>query len=237
MSLETAMEIVGVRNAADPFPTNSKMPGPSFDLPASACRRGSELAAHPTSMCNQKNCYAKRGFFLFPNVREAQARRLAAISSPGWVEAFVTILRLRYPTVTYFRWHASGDLQSFDHLMNIMSVAAACPGIRFWLPTHEHALISQIKPEWVPTNLMIRLSADLISQPAPRSWPFTSTVHSVYGDPPPGSVECRSHDRDNSCGTCRACWNPRASSVSYPRTNSAGVAGTGIRPRQLRIFQ
>lgn len=240
MDLLTACAIVGV-NPDNPFPRNSKMPGPSFDLPASACKRGSELATNPGSMCHPKSCYAKRGFFTFKNVVEPSERRLAALMNPGWVEAFVTILRLKYATTTYFRWHASGDLQSAEHLRRIVEVAVRCPGVMFWLPTHEGAIVRQVVGDFaesMPHNLMIRISADLIGESARTDFPFTSSVHRDYGDPPKGASECRAHDRDNECGPCRACWSRKVTRVSYPRTRaSVGVSGTGKRSKQLRIFQ
>ena len=68
-------------------------------------------------------------------------RRLAALSNPAWVEAMVySISRSKVP---YFRWHDSGDIQDMKHLNKIVAVAKACPGVTFWLPTREKALISQ----------------------------------------------------------------------------------------------
>lgn len=245
MNLEQAMAAVGARNANDPFPTNSKMPGPSYDLPASACKRGTELASRPDAMCNPKNCYAKRGFFVMPNVQEAHNLHLASIDNEDWVDGFVYILETRYSDERWFRFHASGDIQHHRHLLNIMQVAVRRPQMRFWLPTHEPYIVHDVLANYVrPENLTIRISADAIGARPDYDLPWyanelpRSMVHHDYGDPPSGVYECRAHDRDNECGRCRACWSPNADVVSYTKTSAGGrINGTGRRSPQLRLFQ
>lgn len=240
------MELVGAANMAEPFPTNRKMPGPSYDLPASACLRGSHLASVRNSTCHEGTCYAKRGFFRMGNVRASSERHLRAVIDGrigDWLEAFVFILRERYRDEAHFRWHASGDLQSYGHLIDINAIAKACPWMSFWLPTHEPFLVREALRYMVQAdNLTIRISSDILGQPAEHTFGLPSSmVHYDYGDPPLVNgrkvVECRAHDRGNNCGTCRACWRRDVDVVSYPRTTPHGVTGTGRRSAQLRIFQ
>ena len=55
----------------------SKMPGPSYNLPAAACITGAKLAKIPGTVCY--GCYALKGRYRFTNVRLALARRLESL--------------------------------------------------------------------------------------------------------------------------------------------------------------
>lgn len=247
MNLTEAMAEVGAVNEAQPFGQNTKMPGPSYDLPAWECKRGTLLSSDRRSMCHKKRCYAKRGFFRWRHVKERSYAHLASLTNARWVEAFIFILRTVYRKERWFRWHAAGDLQSKQHLRNIIDVARGVPHIRFWLPTHEPFLVAEVLRErdyaTLPDNLTIRISADAINAlPNWDEWPLVirtlpaSMVHPTYGEPPviPGKLvfECRSHDRDNECGKCRVCWS-HADVVSYPETTTKGVTTQ----RRLPVIQ
>ena len=91
----------------------SKMPGPSYNLPATACRTGAKLAKVPGSVCS--GCYALKGFYRFSNVKAALARRLKSLNHPEWVEAMAVLIKGK----PHFRWHDSGDLQGPDHVKKI----------------------------------------------------------------------------------------------------------------------
>ena len=79
----------------------SKMPGPSFNLPAAACLTGAKLATVPGSTCS--GCYALKGRYRFPNVQAALQRRLAKLHDPRWIESMVTLIG----NDPVMRWHAS----------------------------------------------------------------------------------------------------------------------------------
>src|ERR1700674_2524692 len=115
----------------------SKMPGHGYALPAQRCRLGSLLQLIPKSVCHY--CYAMRGRYLFPVVQRAMEKRFASLSHPRWVEA-ITVLIQRSGD-RHFRWHDSGDVQSLEHLQNIIAVARNLPKVRFWLPTREYQTV------------------------------------------------------------------------------------------------
>ena len=52
----------------------NKMPGPAYNLPARACLTGQKLVKVPGSTCS--GCYALKGRYRFPNVKDAMQRRL-----------------------------------------------------------------------------------------------------------------------------------------------------------------
>ena len=90
-----------------------KMPCPSINLPATACKTGQIMARVPGTTCH--GCYAMKGRYRFPNVKEAMDRRLQALSDSRWVRAMVVLMKDR----KHFRWHDSGDIQSAWHLKRI----------------------------------------------------------------------------------------------------------------------
>ena len=181
----------------------SKMPGPAYNLPASACITGQKLAKVPGSVC--AGCYALKGRYRFNNVQAALQRRLQAIESPEWVEAMIILIKPQ----KYFRWHDSGDIQSLKHLENIFRVCRATPGTSHWLPTREAQFLKRLKVNQVPRNLIIRMSSHMIDQAPVNFWPWTSTVTSGDGR------SCPAPEQGNECKDCRACWDRTVPNVCY----------------------
>lgn len=184
----------------------SKMPWYSYSIPAQMCKIGAKLAKIPGTVCH--NCYALKGFYQMPNVKDVQRIRFASLSHPQWVEAMVFLLTDIKTKTPYFRWHDSGDLQSPEHLDLIIEVARRTPHIRHWLPTREHAIV-KARQDKIPPNLTIRLSAHHVDHDPPKTPLPTSTVVSSGGT-------CPAYTQGGKCGSCRACWDPSIPNVSYP---------------------
>ena len=180
----------------------NKMPGPSINLPAWNCITGLKLQAVKNSVC--AGCYAMKGRYRFPNVREAIDRRLAALTDPRWVDAMVTLVKGQ----PWFRWHDSGDIQSPDHLKNIFEVCNRTPETRHWMPTREVKFLKLMDPDVVPKNLIIRISSHLIDQGPVKHWPWTSTVVT-------SGKTCPAAEQGNKCKECRACWDRSVKNVAY----------------------
>jgi hypothetical protein len=180
------------------------MPGFSYNLPATKCITGAKLVKIPGSVCS--GCYALKGRYRFPNVKNAMQRRLDSINHPLWIKAMATSI---IETKTgFFRWHDSGDLQSLDHLKKIFEVCNLTPGIQHWLPTREASIIACIQADEVPKNLIIRLSAHKVDGKAATFWPWTSTVVT-------SEKTCPAAEQDNKCKDCRACWDRTIPNVAY----------------------
>lgn len=190
----------------------SKMPGFAYGIPAQACKTGGKLSRVPGSVCAK--CYAKKGRYVFANVAQAQARRLASIYRKGWVQAIALILIRR--NTRWFRWHDSGDIQSMRHLRNIVSVARMVPECRFWIPTKEVGLVREYlrKHGAFPENLVVRVSGAMIGGTAP-DFPQVSVVRFAKDAARAGEWVCPAPTQGGKCGECRACWNPDIKSVSY----------------------
>jgi len=198
----------------------SKMPGPAWGISARECARGSLLATVPGSVC--ASCYALRGRYRTGGVETAHARRLAGTEHPLWPEAMAYLIGA-YAHSGFFRWFDAGDLQSPEHLDQILWIAKKTPRVRHWLPTHEHVIALELKGS-IPANMTVRLSADMVEDrpTIPTGGLPTSTVHRHPGEPVPSksgnrkhSIECRAYLRSHRCGKCRACWDARVPNVSY----------------------
>ena len=180
----------------------SKMPGWAYGLPAKECKTGAKLAKVPGSVCF--DCYAMKGCYVFKVVQDAQYFRLKAIRHPLWTGAMAKIINSKKSK--FFRWHDSGDVQDEDHLIKIFAVCRLTPTVKHWMPTREawvKAFLS-LKPD----NLVIRFSAPMVNQPAPSSWPTTSTVVTT------GST-CPAPKQGNECRDCRSCWDPDVKNIAY----------------------
>ena len=183
----------------------NKMPGPSINLPAVACITGAKLVKVQGSTCS--GCYALKGRYRFPNVKEAMQRRLAKLHDPRWIDAMVTLID-KQPV---FRWHDSGDVQSAQHLKNIFEVCNQTPHTRHWLPTREARFLKLMDPEVVPKNLKIVLSDHMNDQASPPTWwPFTSGVTTDHAQ-----VTCPASRQGNKCLDCRKCWDRNTKRVIY----------------------
>jgi hypothetical protein len=114
----------------------------------------------------------------------------------------------------YFSWHDSGDLQSFQHLLDIVRIAERLPTVSFWLPTREKQFINMFMRSFgiFPGNLVVRVSAAMVDAKAPEGYANTSTVHS---DDLIDGIECMAWLNDNKCGACRLCWDKTVKTVSY----------------------
>jgi len=201
MNLKEAKQITGGLS------TPSKMPGYAYNLPAAACITGAKLVKIPGSVCS--GCYALKGRYRFPNVKDALNRRLKSLTDPKWIEAMTVLVAHYSLKVPFFRWHDSGDLQGADHLKKIFEVCNATQQVQHWMPTREAKLLTLMDPAVVPKNLIIRMSSHMIDQAPVKFWPHTSTVVRA-------GKTCPAQENNNQCGSCRQCWNKEVNNVAYP---------------------
>ena len=223
-NVKTAQAIIGNLSYTD------KMPGPSFNLPASACPVGSRMRHVKGSICSI--CYAADSIewrkeiasclgtgltmsnFISENTRRANAYRLHALRDRMWVPAMVYALRYGDATrgVDYMRWMSSGDVQSLNHFHNIISVAQHTPHTQHWVPTNEHVNAKRVKP---PKNMVIRASARMVDGPPPKGFANVSTV-STGVDPSHGGLRCEAAASPvYQCGSCRSCWDTDVVHIDY----------------------
>ena len=199
MNKKQAKEITGGLSAP------GKMPEGSYNLPATACQTGAKLREIPGTP--SWGCYAFKGRYNFPNVKDALSRRLKSLDHPDWIPAMVVLIKGK----KFFRWHDSGDLQGPEHLKKIFEVCKLTPETAHWLPTQERKLLQFLDPAIIPTNLIIRLSNAKNDTAPGQAWSHWSTV---VTKPREGHI-CPAPEQGNSCGDCRACWSKDVKEVQY----------------------
>ena len=177
-----------------------KMPEGSYNLPANMCQTGAKLREIPGTPC--WGCYAFKGRYNFPNVKDALTRRLESLQHPQWIEAMAVLIKGK----KFFRWHDAGDVQSCEHMSKILEVCRLTPGTRHWLPTQERKYLPA--PEAVPDNLVIRLSGSKVDGPSSTAWSHTSSVVTK-------GASCPAPQQGGKCRTCRACWTKSIKNISY----------------------
>lgn len=205
MNIKTAETIVGGLSST------SKMPTLSISLPATECKTGSKLRKVKGSVCS--TCYAMKGCYNYGNVKQALAVRLDAISNDQWINAMVYLInnKKKIKESKLFRWHDSGDIQSFEHLHNIIQVVKATPHIKHWIPTKEKKILRDyVRTHTLPDNVVIRLSGAMIDGDAPKGFTHTSTVTTDRN-----AATCRAFDNDDQCGDCRQCWDKSIPNIVY----------------------
>ena len=189
----------------------SKMPCPTYSIPANLCKTGSKLRKVKGSTCY--GCYAFKGNYLYPNVQQGLQKRFNAFDHPQFTEAMSTMINHYSKKSGYFRWFDSGDLHNIHMLEKIVLVCHKTPTIKHWLPTREVKIVKdylKIYKEF-PENLLVRVSAPMIDG-KPLKFDYTSTVH--HKKKPIGH-DCPSRFQDNKCMDCRACWDRKVKNVSY----------------------
>jgi hypothetical protein len=211
---KTAIEALS-RALVGGYSNTSKMPCRAWSIPASTCHTGSRLAQIKGTVC--EDCYALKGFYSIPSNQTTLHKRLAtAADLEQWTRNHIKLIPL-VETSGYFRWFDSGDLQSIAMLAAIATIARALPGIKFWLPTKEHAFVAAWirQGNVVPSNLIIRLSAYKLGAKAPaiatKLGVHASTVNATTG------LQCNAPKQDNACLDCRACWSKAVPSINYTK--------------------
>jgi len=206
MTVEEAVAFVGG------FSAPSKMPCRSYSIPAWLCKTGAKLRNVSGSICSK--CYALKGNYSFPVVKNALLKRFDSINKPEWVSA-MTIAINGTESSGYFRWHDSGDIQSLKHLTDICQIAKNLPNIKFWLPTREYSILAKyVKQNGAfPDNLTVRLSALMLNAQPPAS--IANRLGCVTSGVSDIGFTCPSSAQGNKCLNCRACWNKNVSNVNY----------------------
>lgn len=208
-TLKSAWEYVGGLSSP------SKMPCLAWSISALLCNVGGRLALQSNSVCS--DCYALKGRYSFDNVKEAQARRLAAYyDRPHWERAMARLINHYCRESGVFRWFDAGDLQGEAMLRKIAAVADLTPGIQHWLPTKEYGIVRKWKQSGGhhPANLTVRVSAPYVDE----FWveysglPVSNTTRDL------AKSNCHaylSEDKEANCGSCRICWDPEQTPI-YP---------------------
>ncbi len=163
----------------------------AYSLPAWACPTGSKLRDAEGTVCSK--CYACKGHYARPGVKDALNRRLWAVrdalANPvkraEFIGNFVTGLLKQHALTLrqierngkpgkidgrYFRWHDAGDLQSVEHFALVCKIAWHTPEIKHKIPTKEHGFVRAylMTGGEIPSNLAVLLSFPMIDKRPPE---------------------------------------------------------------------
>lgn len=189
----------------------SKMPGYAWGISATLCPTGAKIAKVPGSVC--ANCYALKGFYVMPNVKDAHTRRLDLYrTSPTWTGDMIEAIRATKQE--YFRIFDSGDLQDLGMLAKWVVIAQALPEVNFWLPTKEYGIVKRFLAGGgiVPQNMVIRVSNAMKDDLTRRNL-APRVVGSAVSTK--GSYTCPAPHQDNKCLECRKCWSADHGQIVY----------------------
>ena len=191
------------------------MPCYSFSIPANKCQIGGKLRNVEGSVCHK--CYAFKGFYNYPNTKNALEKRYLSLNDSDWVSNMVLVIgSLEHSG--YFRFFDSGDIQSIEHFDNICQIARNLPNIKFWLPTKEFSIVNNYvkNKKTIPENLTVRLSAYMVDGPLPIALAKKLNVVSS-GVSTNDDFTCPASKQENMCLNCRMCWDKNIEVVIYKK--------------------
>ena len=193
---------------------NKKMPFYNYDLSARDCIKGSILRGVKGSVCEK--CYADTGNYNFPSVKLSHKYHLKSLEN-GFEWSVAMAYQILKTQTKYFRFHASGDLQSLDHAIQIINLAKLTPSCKYWIPTRETGILKELKDKNidVPKNCIFRVSAPLID--GHLNSKVFKNVSSVISDRKfaKGINICPSLKQGGKCLDCRNCWNTKIKNINY----------------------
>lgn len=178
--------------------TNSKLGGQIYSInlpPIVTCRSDAPCF---------KGCYACKGNWLFPNVKNSLSQNLEAYKSNPTL--FFESVAAQTALVRFCRWHSSGDIVDMQYFEGMCRVARKNKGTHYLCFTKKYEIINEFlsKGKRIPKNLSIVFSA--WSNWIPEN-PYDLPMTYVYGKEfnneliPKDAIPC-----GGKCETCQACW-------------------------------
>lgn len=178
--------------------TNSKLGGQIYSInlpPIVTCRSDAPCF---------KGCYACKGNWLYPNVKNSLQHNLEAYKSNP--DLFFESVAIQTALVRFCRWHSSGDIVDMQYFEGMCKVARKNKDTHYLCFTKKYEIINEFlsKGKRIPKNLSIVFSA--WSNWIPEN-PYDLPMTYVYGKEfnneliPKDAIPC-----GGKCETCQACW-------------------------------
>ena len=178
--------------------TNSKLGGQIYSInlpPIVTCRSDAPCF---------KGCYACKGNWLFPNVKNSLQHNLEAYKSNPAL--FFESVAAQTALVRFCRWHSSGDIVDMQYFEGMCKVARKNKETHYLCFTKKYEIINEFlsKGKRIPKNLSIVFSA--WSNWIPEN-PYELPMTYVYGKEfnneliPKDAIPC-----GGKCENCQACW-------------------------------
>jgi len=164
----------------------------NFNIPRSTCM-------YKTTYCDEF-CYAAKGSFNFPVVKNSMARNLEETKS----EAFVRMMSVQIHTlkIKWVRIHACGDYYSQEYIDKWLDIAANCPETKFLSYTRNYEADFSL----IPSNFVVYYSIDKETKChnptlSLESNAFDTDEKFQHMALTPHGFVCNS-----KCKICKACW-------------------------------
>lgn len=178
--------------------TNSKLGGQIYSInlpPVVTCRADAPCF---------KGCYACKGNWLFPNVKNSLQQNLEAYKNNH--KLFFESVAAQTALVRFCRWHSSGDIVDMQYFEGMCKVARKNKGTHYLCFTKKYEIVNEFlsKGKRIPKNLSIVFSA--WSNWIPEN-PYNLPMTYVYGKEfnneliPKDAIPC-----GGKCENCQACW-------------------------------
>ena len=178
--------------------TNSKLGGQIYSInlpPVVTCRADAPCF---------KGCYACKGNWLFPNVKNSLSHNLEAYKENPTL--FFESIATQTALVRFCRWHSSGDIVDMKYFEGMCKVARKNKETHYLCFTKKYEIVNEFLSQGkrIPKNLSIVFSAwDNWIPENPYNLPMTY----VYGEKfnneliPEDAITC-----GGKCENCQACW-------------------------------
>lgn len=176
---------------------------PSVSLtPACSCRKDAPCA---------KLCYAKKGTFLYSNVKASHAGNynLYISDSNAYFNEIIAYLKRPLLTYKYFRWHVAGDIVDENYFLGMIKTAKNCKDTKFLCFTKKFNIINDYINNGgkIPSNLKVVFSAwnKHFKVENPYNFPVAYVLfknNDLNPKIPPLSIPC-----SGQCENCLACWS------------------------------
>lgn len=195
--------------------TNSKLGLiPSINLPPIlTCR---------TSCPCAKDCYALKGRFRFPNVRESMRNNLDIYESDP--DFYFKSIRYEIDNKTvshkYFRWHAAGDIVDEKYFDGMIKLANELSATRFLAFTKKYDIINNYVKLGgiIPSNLNIVFSAWGSALKVDNPYNFPVAYVMFHDEMLTGYIPEEAEKCFGDCTNCLKCWNiKRGQSVVFSK--------------------
>ena len=178
--------------------TNSKLGGQIYSInlpPVVTCRADAPCF---------KGCYACKGNWLFPNVKNSLQQNLEAYKNNPTL--FFESVTAQTALVRFCRWHSSGDIVDMQYFEGMCKVARKNKDTHYLCFTKKYEIINEFlsKGKRIPKNLSIVFSAwDNWIPENPYNLPMTYVYGKEFNNEliPKDAIPC-----GGKCEDCQACW-------------------------------
>lgn len=206
ISQTSKMQITGKKTGSWSLPAGDSCPG-----------------AKDAEVC--KGCYAKKGMYRFPVVKNVRKYNKKDYHKDDWVDRMVA----KVSKFDYFRWFDSGDIETPELATKITAVINRTRNTTHWIPTRSDKIVAIYKNIYNPLlidgkcrgfslssapNVALRPSADNIglnNQERPRVNSYVINKSDIFEAKKQGIHVCPVGVNPNqkSCDTCTVCYTDK----------------------------